>query len=88
MLYYSVNLKAVKANGVLLESGVDGKGSLILQYDGFEAVIMHSKIINSYVPSEIQGEEGSIIIDEISTPEQVEIRFRDGTVEEISRKDR
>lgn len=79
--------KSIKANGVLLESGVDGKGSLLLQYDGFEAVIMHSKIINSYVPSEIQGEDGSIIIDEISTPEQVEIRFRDGTVEEISRKE-
>ena len=76
--------KNIQANSVMLDSGVDGGGSLLLQYDDFEAVIMHSKIINSYVSSEIQGEEGSIIIDEISTPENVEIRYRNGSNDIIS----
>jgi len=75
--------QAVKANGVMLDSGVDGEGSLILTYEDFEAVIMHSKISNSYIPSEIQGEEGSILIDHISTPGKVEIRYRDGRAEEV-----
>ncbi|WP_062105810.1 Gfo/Idh/MocA family protein [Bacillus niameyensis] len=76
----------IHGNAVMLESGVDGSGSLILEYDGFEAVITHAKTINSYIPSEIQGEEGSIIIDEISTPGHIEIRYRNGKSEIISQK--
>ncbi|GIN74653.1 putative oxidoreductase YulF [Bacillus sp. J14TS2] len=76
--------KSVKANAVMLESGVDGSGSLLLQYEDFEAVVTHSKIINAYRSSEIQGEEGTIIIDEISTPQQVSIQYRDGREEMIS----
>ncbi|BBH20306.1 putative oxidoreductase YulF [Paenibacillus baekrokdamisoli] len=76
---------AMKANGWLLDSGVDGQGSLIAQYPDMEAVIMYSKISNSAIPSEIQGEDGSIIIDSISDPQKIEIRYRDGRVEDISR---
>jgi predicted dehydrogenase len=68
----------------MLESGVDGEGSMILQYDEMDAVIMYSKITNSYVPSEIQGEHGSIVIDKIHTPEKVEIKYKDGSIEDIS----
>ncbi|MBU8880377.1 Gfo/Idh/MocA family oxidoreductase [Bacillus sp. FJAT-29790] len=76
--------KEVKATSVMLNSGVDGEGSLLVKYDEMEAVIMHSKISDSNLPSEIQGEEGSIIIDSISAPEHVEIKFRDGRKEVIS----
>jgi scyllo-inositol 2-dehydrogenase (NADP+) len=76
--------KAVKSTGVMLDSGVDGEGSILLQYDEMDAVILHSKINNSYIPSEIQGENGSILIDKISTPDKIEIRYKDGTVEDIS----
>ncbi|MEK3890135.1 Gfo/Idh/MocA family protein [Bacillus sp. FSL K6-3431] len=78
--------KNVKAIGTMLESGVDGGGSLILEYDQFEAVITHSKITNSYLPSEIQGEEGSIIIEKISTPEKVDIHYRNGTTEKVGKE--
>ncbi|WP_062050524.1 Gfo/Idh/MocA family protein [Bacillus sp. JCM 19034] len=74
----------VVAIGKMLESGVDGQGSLLLQYDSMEAVIMYSKITDSKVPSEIQGEDGSIIIDKIHTPEKVVIHYRDGRIEDIS----
>ncbi|GMB09361.1 Gfo/Idh/MocA family protein [Thermolongibacillus altinsuensis] len=76
--------KSLKANSVLLESGVDGEGSIVLDYGEMDAVIMYSKITNSYIPSEIQGEEGSIIIDAIHTPQKVEIRYRDGRTEDIT----
>lgn len=75
----------IQANGMLLDSGVDGQGSVIARYDGMEAVVTYSKISNSSVPSEIQGEEGSIVIDSISDPQKIEIRYRDGRIQDISR---
>lgn len=74
----------VNSTGLLLNSGVDGQGSLNLSYDDMEAIIMHSKIANSELKSEIQGENGTILIDKISAPEKVEIFYRDGSVEEIT----
>ncbi|KEK24168.1 Gfo/Idh/MocA family protein [Bacillus gaemokensis] len=74
----------VQANAYLLSSGVDGEGSLLLKYNDMDAVIMYSKIANSYVPSEIQGENGSIIIDKISSPTKVEIRYRNSHVENLT----
>lgn len=75
----------VKAAGMLLDSGADGEGSILFQYEEKDAVVMYSKITNSYLPAEIQGEDGSIIIDKIHTPEKVEIRYKDGSVEDITR---
>lgn len=75
----------VWANGVMLESGVDGEGSLLFGYPDMDAVVMYSKIANSYLPSEIQGEAGSIVIGKINQPEWAEIRFKDGTVKSITR---
>jgi predicted dehydrogenase len=88
-LYPSIVLfgkpETIKASGLLLSSGVDGEGSILLQYKDKDAVMMYSKITDSNMPSEIQGEEGSIIIDRISTIGKVEIRYRDGRFEDISR---
>ncbi|MCG9595927.1 Gfo/Idh/MocA family oxidoreductase [Vibrio sp. Isolate25] len=58
---------SVKAHAQLLDSGVDGSGSVILGYDGFEVVLQHSKTSDSYLPSEIQGEEGALLMEMIST---------------------
>ncbi|MFE5321220.1 Gfo/Idh/MocA family protein [Paenibacillus sp. NPDC056579] len=77
--------RAVLANGVMLESGVDGEGSLLLKYEGMDAVVMYSKITQSHLPTEIQGENGTILIDKINQPEKVEIRYRDGSVEDLTR---
>lgn len=76
--------KEVKATGIMLDSGVDGEGSVLLKYDDKDAVVIYSKITNSYLPSEIQGEKGSMIIDKIHTPEKVEIHYNDGTVEPLT----
>ncbi|GEN53325.1 Gfo/Idh/MocA family protein [Halobacillus faecis] len=77
----------IQTDAVFLDSGVDGQGSVIAAYDGMEAVIMHSKIVNSHAPSEIQGEEGTMLIPDISEPKGIKIIYRDGSVEELSFED-
>ena len=65
--------QSINAQGVVLSSGVDGQGAVNMQYDGFNATVLYSKIANSQLPAEIEGEEGNIIIDRIQTP--VDVRF-------------
>lgn len=74
----------IHANGLMLESGVDGQGNILFEYDDMDSVVIYSKIANSYLPSEIQGENGSIIIERINTFETVKIIYKDGTVEDLS----
>ncbi|MBT2688689.1 Gfo/Idh/MocA family oxidoreductase [Bacillus sp. ISL-47] len=76
----------VKATGYMLESGVDGEGSIVLKYPDKDAVVMYSKIANSNLPSEIQGEDGNIFIDKINTPEKVEIHYRNGDREDLTKE--
>lgn len=75
--------KSVQQNHYLLSTGADGQGSMYLKYDAFEAVMMYSKITDSYLPSEIQGEKGVIEIDKISDPKNVVIKYRNGETEMI-----
>lgn len=75
----------IQASAVMLSSGVDGQGSLCLGYDEMDAIVMHSKIGESMLTSEIQGEDGNIIIDKISTIETVEVVDKDGNREDISK---
>ena len=65
--------RSVSAQGMVLSSGVDGQGSVNLQYDGMNATLLYSKIANSHLPAEIEGEDGNIMIDRIQTP--VDVRF-------------
>lgn len=74
----------VNASALKLESGVDGQGSVILSYDDMEGVVIYSKISNSYIQSEIQGEEGSIVFDKINPIEKVSIIYKNGRIEDIS----
>lgn len=54
----------VAYSAALLSTGVDGSGSLVLQYPEFVCTILSSKISTSYVSSEIQGERGTVQIDD------------------------
>ncbi|WP_416143769.1 Gfo/Idh/MocA family protein [Planococcus koreensis] len=76
--------QAVLKNTHLLSTGAEGQGSMILNYEGFEAIAMYSKISDSYMPSEIQGELGVIEIDRISDPKIATIKYRDGSTEDLS----
>lgn len=78
--------KAIKASGLMLESGVDGEGSIILEYEDMDGVVIFSKIASSYLPSEIQGEEGSIIIEKINTFSKVKLILKNGEVIDLSKE--
>ncbi|MDE6716380.1 MAG: Gfo/Idh/MocA family oxidoreductase [Muribaculaceae bacterium] len=56
---------SISASGILLETGVDGQGSASFTYPGMNAGVIYSKIANSYLQSEIEGEEANIVIDKI-----------------------
>jgi scyllo-inositol 2-dehydrogenase (NADP+) len=76
--------ESVQATGIRLESGVDGEGSILLKYKEMDAIVMFSKITNSSLPTEIQGEMGNIVLDQINTPEKVEIHYRNGSKEKLT----
>ncbi|KGX90606.1 Gfo/Idh/MocA family protein [Pontibacillus marinus] len=74
----------VKANAVMLSSGVDGEGTVLASYSEMEAVVSHSKISTSYVPCEIQGEDGTIVFNHMGEPTEVKVHWKDGSTEDIS----
>lgn len=76
--------ESICANGVLLDTGVDGEGSIVARYPDMEAVMMFSKISNSALPSEIQGEDGNMQIMAINNFDKVKIIYRDKHEEELS----
>ncbi|WP_052353684.1 Gfo/Idh/MocA family protein [Neobacillus jeddahensis] len=65
-LYVAVGLfgepKKVSYHPVILSSGVDGSGTLLLDYDGFVCTILCSKIVDSILPCEIHGEKGTFLL--------------------------
>lgn len=65
--------RAIEAQGVVLSSGADGQGAVNMLYDGMNATVLYSKISDSLLPSEIEGEEGNILVDRIQTP--TDVRF-------------
>lgn len=77
--------ESITASATILESGVDGAGSITMQYEDMDAIIIHGKITNSYISSEIQGEAGSIVIDKISRPGSVMVHYKDGSTENIAK---
>lgn len=52
---------------VILASGVDGNGTLVLTYTDFTCTIICSKISNSFNSCEIHGEAGTLIFDDAGT---------------------
>ncbi len=58
--------KKILATGTVLSSGADGQGAVNFEYDGLNASILYSKIANSALPTEIQGEDGNITLDKIN----------------------
>jgi predicted dehydrogenase len=70
--------QTVKATGFRLHSGVDGEGCAVFSYPAMDASTLYSKITNSSLPTEIQGEDGNIVLDRINIIGEVNIHFRDG----------
>ncbi|MFV0574587.1 MAG: Gfo/Idh/MocA family protein [Vibrio sp.] len=71
-----INGETVKASAYLLDSGVDAHGTVVLEYKDHDVVLSHSKVSDSNIPSEIQGEAGSIIMEHISECDHIVLKLR------------
>lgn len=73
----------IDASGLLLSTGADGQGAVNFTYDKMNATVLYSKIANSDLPTEIQGEDGTIILDRINIINSVKIKTRKNNEEVI-----
>lgn len=71
----------IHSSSVLLRDGIDGIGTILAEYDDMIAELLYSKITGSDIPSEIQGEKGTMKISSISVPHDISITYNDGTKE-------
>ena len=75
---------SVHATASLLESGVDAHGSVQMNYGDFDVNLLHSKVSDSVIPSEIQGEAGCLVIEKISECQRITFVPRGGKPQDLS----
>ncbi|WP_330985640.1 MULTISPECIES: Gfo/Idh/MocA family oxidoreductase [Enterobacterales] len=75
---------SVKATATLLESGVDAHGVAVLDYGDFSVTLQHSKVSDSVLPSEIQGEDGSLVVEKMSECQKVSFVPRGGKTQDLT----
>ena len=63
---------SIEAQGIVLHTGVDGQGAVNFRYEGMDATVLYSKIANSFLPTEIEGEGGNLLIDHIHIAQEVD----------------
>ena len=74
----------VAYTAVMLPTGVDGGGTLVLQYAadvGVVASLTISKMSQSFGPAEVQGEGGTVCIDHLADFSNVRVRAKGGSSE-------
>ena len=73
----------IQAAAIRLPCGVDGAGTILAEYDGKLVELLYSKITDDRLPSQIQGERGSILIDQPNQIEHLKVLWRDGRCREL-----
>lgn len=83
-LYLAVGLfgepRKASYHPVILRTGVDGSGTLILEYEDFICTILCSKTSHSIIPCEIHGEKGTFVLEDAAPIS--EIQFYDSHTKE------
>lgn len=72
-----------------VRTGVDGIGVIVFRYDGFDVVMQTGKIADSFLPSEIYGSEGTIMLGSMNDISSIRIfnRAAKATVEVAEEKE-
>jgi len=70
--------KDVYSKSVILHNGMEGMGCVFLDYGTHHAEVVYSKISDSYNPSIITGENGTIAISKLSLFDKVCLQMRCG----------
>lgn len=76
--------KHIAAHGYIIPGSIDGMGSITATYEGMQADLVYSKISDSHLPCEIQGEKGTMYFNSITGLEDIRIRYRNGYEEKYS----
>lgn len=72
----------IMSMGIRIPESIDGNGNIIAHYGEFLANISYSKITDSYLENEIQGENGSVCFYDIASPKNICCRIG-GNVQNI-----
>lgn len=75
---------SMQATASLLDSGVDAHGVVVMDYGDFSVTLQHSKVSDSVLPSEIQGEAGSLVVEKISECQKVSFVPRGSKAQELT----
>ena len=73
----------VSAELVAIPGGTDGAGAVLAAYPGFVADLSFSKITAPGLPSVIEGEAASLVIDRLDDPRRLTLRPLDGAPQEL-----
>ena len=68
----------ILSSSIKLSNGVEAAGTVLVEYGGMQGELVYSKIADSRIPSQIQGENGTMVIDKIQDPQEVKIWLRNG----------
>ncbi len=74
---------SILASSVKLSNGFEGAGTILASYPQMQAELLYSKITASRLPSEIQGERGSMLIQGINIPQKVTLCWNQGQQEQL-----
>lgn len=73
----------VCAVGTKLENGFDANGIILMQYPGFVAEAVYSKVSKQIAPTTLMGEDGSILLDDINHVKRIWLQPRKGEAVEL-----
>lgn len=77
----------IQSAGIKLSNGIDGEGTILAQYKGMLAEVTYSKISNLNIPAQIQGENGTMLIEQMTEPVRIHVFLRDGSEEIVELPD-
>jgi len=80
--------RSLYATASLLASGVDGHGTVCMDYGDFDVTLCHSKVSQTMLPSEIQGEDASLIIEKMSECQQIILAPRGADKQDLTEPQR
>jgi len=64
--------KSATYDPVIVATGVDGGGPVVLRYEGFAVTVLQSKCYTSTAPSEVYGEKGTLRVNGVTDIDSVE----------------
>jgi len=73
----------VCAMGMKLDTGFDGNGSVMMQYPGFYAEAVWSKVTHQVAPTFFLGEDGAIFLDNVNRTKRIWLETRKGEIKEL-----